>query len=304
MKSKKRKILITGGSGFIGTNLILKLKSMPFDILNVSLEEPKVPVKTLKIDLTKSNFDFLDKYEFDYVVHLAALSNHRMCQDLEKTFETNVAVPFKLLNKLLDKNIKKIILMSSIVVYADDVALPIKESAKLNIYRNNYNFAKGIDEEICNYFRKNYNLPILTFCLSNIYGPYQDWKKFPNLLPQIISQAIRDKEIVIWNETPIRDWIYVEDSVKAIIKAFESNYNGIMNLGTGKGVSVGKVVKFIAKLTNSKIRCLNKQVTGPKKVICDINLIRKELKWRPKVSLEEGLKRTIRYYQGIIKHAD
>jgi len=301
---KDKKVLITGGSGFIGTNLILKLKELGATILNVSLEEPQVPVKTLKIDLTDSDFNFLDRGNFDYVVHLAAFSNHQICQDIREAFKVNVNVTLNFLNELVNKNVKKIIFMSSIVVYADNVSLPIKESAKLNIHRNNYNFTKGIDEEICDYFRKNYNLPILTFRLSNIYGPYQDWKKFPNLLPQIISQAIRDKEIVIWNETPIRDWIYVKDAIEAIIRSFSSNYNGIMNLGTGKGVSVGEVVKFVAKLTNSKISCLNKEVTGPKKIICDINLIRKKLKWQPKVSLEEGLIETVSYYQDIIKHAD
>lgn len=300
MSLEGKKILVTGGSGFIGTNLIQKLKGLKADILNVDLKKPKYDVKTEILDLTNTKFPFLDK-EFDYVIHLAALTNHRMCSDNEKAFDTNVTATFKFFNKLVDKKVKKIVFMSSIVVYSDEAEVPIKEETKLNIYHNNYSYTKGIDEQICEQFRKKHNMPILTFRLSNIYGPHQEWKNFPNLLPQIISQALLENKIEVWNPKPVRDWIYVDDVVNAIIKGLESSYVGVLNLGTGKGSSVKKVVETVADLTGAEVKYLNKEVSGPMKVICDISKIKKELGFKPKTKLEEGLKKTVEYYKKEIK---
>ncbi|MEK6868361.1 MAG: NAD(P)-dependent oxidoreductase, partial [Nanoarchaeota archaeon] len=181
-----------------------------------------------------------------------------------------------------------------------NVQVPIKEDSKLDIFHNNYSFTKGICEQISEYFIKKYDMPIFIFRLSNIYGPYQDWKINPNLLPQVISQAIINKKIEIWNLDPIRDYIYVDDVVEAIIKALHSDTTGIFNLGTGIGTSVREIITKIANLTNVEVNSLNKPVSGPIRIICDINKIKNELGWRPRIILDEGIKRTVDHYKKII----
>jgi len=151
-------------------------------------------------------------------------------------------------------------------------------------------------------FIKKYNMPILVFRLSNIYGPYQDWKTMPNLLPQIISQAFINKKIEVWNFDPIRDYIYVGDVVEAIIKALHSDKTGVFNLGTGVGTCVGEVVTKIANLTDAKVTSLNKPVSGPTRVICNINKIKSKLGWEPSITLDEGIKKTINYYRRTIPY--
>lgn len=310
IRLRGKRLLVTGGSGFIGTNLLLRLRGQGLDIVNVDLRDSLSGVQTIKDDLTTSDFSWLeDKY--DYVVHLAALSNERYCEDIEEAFNVNVSATVRLLKRLASRNdIKKVIFMSSIVVYSKGARIPITEDVELDIYHNNYSLTKGLDEQICGYFARRYGIPILIFRLSNIYGPYQDYQKFPNLLPQIIFQALQDHEIQVWTDKPVRDWIYVEDAVEAIIRGLLSPYTGILNLGAGRGRSVGEVVEIIAKLTGARVTCLNKEVTGPTRVICDVGLIKKELNWEPQYSLEQGLQKTVEYYEKLIgrktegRHAD
>ncbi len=295
------KILVTGGSGFIGTNLIKKLLEQKKEVINVDKVDSKLDVETKKIDLTKTDFSFLDEIDFDYVIHLAALTNPRMCADAKSAFETNVEATFNLFNKLTQKKVKKIIFMSSIVVYTNDPKLPIKENSELDIYHDNYSFTKGVCENICEQFRQKYSLPILTFRLSNVYGPYQSTEIFPNLVPQLMLDIIHKNKMEVWNKVPVRDWIFVEDAADAIIAALDSPFNGTMNLGTGVGTSVGEVSEILAQISGAKLEFLDKKPSPPLKVICDVSRIKKELNWSAKTKVRDGLKQTYKYYNNILK---
>ena len=296
-----KRILITGGSGFIGTNLIKRLLEQKHEVINVDKEDSPLGIKTVKIDLADTDFSFLDGLEFDYVVHLAALSNPRMCADMDAAFETNVNAMFKMFSKLAKRKLKKAIFMSSIVVYSDNAKLPINELSELDIYHDNYCFTKGLCEDICELFRRKEKMPIITFRLSNIYGPHQGTVKFPNLVPQLMLQAMQKKKLEVWNKDPIRDWVYVKDAVEAIIAALDSDYNGTMNLGTGIGTSVGDVAKTLSEISGAELGFLNKPASPPLKVVCDISRIKKELNWSPKTSVKEGIRETYEYYKKVIK---
>jgi nucleoside-diphosphate-sugar epimerase len=190
--------------------------------------------------------------------------------------------------------------MSSALVYSASAVSPVAEDAPLDIKQSTYSYTKGMDEKICQDFIDRHGLPILTFRLSNIYGPYQQWKELPTLVPQIISQAILQKRIEVWNREPVRDWIYVGDVVEAVIAGLESGYVGVMNLASGVGAPVGEVVGIVAGLSGAEVKDLNKEVSGQKKLVCDISRISRELGWRPKTSLKEGLEKTYDYYLKVI----
>jgi len=303
---KKETVLVTGGSGFIGKNLIPQLLGAGFKVMNVSRTEIKNwPVENIKADLARSDFNFLKRVNFDYLIHLAALSNNRLCQDIEVAKKHNIDLTFNLFNFLSShKHLKKIIYLSSSIIYSEKNSNPIKESGSLNIFYNNYSFTKGMAEFWAEYFRKFYQLPILSFRLSNIYGPHQEYRNFPLLVPQIISQALINKEIEILNNKPVRDWIFVQDAVSAIVLGLKSDYQGVMNLATGEGHAVGEIVKIVAKLTGAKIKILNQPTVGPHYQVCDIGLIKKELKWHPRFKLAEGLKKTIDFYRKEIKRSE
>lgn len=302
-RKNKKTALVTGGSGFIGRNLISQLLEVGFKVINVSRTKIKdLPVENIMVDLVKTDFKFLKQVNFDYLVHLAALSNNRLCQDIEVAKKHNIDLTFNLFNFLRNhKQLKKIIYLSSSIIYSEKNQNPIKENGTLNIFYNNYSFTKGMAEFWAEYFRKFYQLPILSFRLSNIYGPYQKYQKFPLLVPQIIYQALIDGEIAILNDKPVRDWIFAEDAASAIVLGLKSDYQGVMNLATGEGHSVGEIVEIVAKLTKAKIKILNQPTIGPSYQICDIGLIKRELKWRPRLKLAEGLKKTVDFYRQEIR---
>jgi nucleoside-diphosphate-sugar epimerase len=295
-----KRVLVTGGSGFIGTNLILGLRKKGYEVVNLDRVKSALDVRSIVADITDTDFSFLDNEEFDYVVHLAALSSPQRCADAKEAYEINVKGTLRFFEKLREKRVKKIIFMSSVVVYSASAISPVAEDGLLDIKQSTYSHTKGMDEKICQEFIDKHKLPILTFRLSNIYGPYQQWRELPTLVPQIISQAILQKRIEIWNREPIRDWIYVGDVVEAVIKGLESGYVGIMNLASGVGAPVGEVVEIVSRLSGAEIKDLNKEVSGQKKMICDISRIKKELGWRPKTSLKEGIIKTYNYYRKVI----
>ncbi len=296
----KEKILVTGGSGFIGTNLIIKLVKQGYEVTNLDIKEPKIEVKSIYKDIRSDDIKEIFEQDFDYVIHLAALSNHRFCDNLSSAFSVNTQATLNILNCLTNKNTKKIILASSVVLYDELSDMPIKENSKLVINYNNYTFTKGLCEYIADFFIKQKNLPIIIMRFPNLFGPYQEHKINPNLIPQIIIQALNDKKIEVWNGDPIRDWLYVEDLVDAIITSLESEYIGPINISSNKGISVRDVVSIIANLTNSEVVFLNKEVSGPVRLVCDNELAKKEFKWTPKTELAEGIKKTIDYYKNIL----
>ena len=300
-----RRILVTGGSGFIGTNLLLALTAStdPSDkILVLDISKPQQDVQFSHTDLRTNDLSIIDEFKPTHVFHLAALTNHRLCANLHNAMDINVLSTQRLFSKLAEVGgVQKIVFPSSIVLYAEHASMPLNEdTSPIDIHHNHYSFTKGLCEELCKHFRKHpYNLPILTFRLSNVYGPHQAWQtpQFPNLLPQILTQAITTKKIEIWNSTPVRDFLFVEDATDAFIKALDSSYNGIVNLGSGIGTSVGAVTTEIARHTGASVTDLGKQVSGPTNVVCDISRAAIQLGWKPSTSMKDGIAKTVAFYQ-------
>ncbi|MBI4448907.1 NAD(P)-dependent oxidoreductase [Candidatus Woesearchaeota archaeon] len=286
-----KSILVTGGSGFIGTHLIRRLQSLGADILNISIEAPQVPVSTIEDDLRTTDFSWLDE-GFDYVVHLAALSHKAFCPDLQDAFDTNVGGTLRLLDALSTRTrITKIVHTSSIVLYSDKAQSPIDEDAPIDVMGDHYTFTKGLAEQVVRYFQKT--LPITILRLSNAYGPYQHPSRYPHLLAQTIHSALTQGTITIQNPTPIRDFIFVDDIIDAIVAALLSDKKGICNIGTGVGTSIGEIGDQIAMLTGATIQKLDKPTWGPTKIICDVSAAKKDLQWIAKTPLIDGLKQTI-----------
>ena len=292
------KILITGGSGFIGSNLIVELIKQGYDIVDLSKHESTIPgVKTLKIDLTTDDLSLLDDYKFDYVIHLAAISSIKNAQgNEEETIKINLDGTKKILKYFSNKNLKKFIFLSSVTVY-QEVDTELTEDSKYIVDKsaNIYSYSKFLAENECKKYDNK--MPIIIFRLANGYGPLQRVGKTPNLVPQIIYQALKDKKIEVYNGKFARDFIYVSDIVDAIISGLKSPFKGTLNLGTGRATKVEEIARIVQDELGVEFKDLQRKIKAPLELTPNIALIKDILKWEPRISLKEGITKTIKYYK-------
>lgn len=264
------KILVTGGDGFIGSYLVKELRKLDFD------------AAVLTGDIRDEN---LDLHGYNIIYHLAALSSPKFCEENKKlAWDVNVNGTLNLLEKLEEG--QKIIFTSSAHVY-NRSSHPHSEDEPLNS-PDFYGLTKKAAEELIEYYseKKGFAYTILRF--FNIYGPKQG-KGF--LIPDIIEKYRTGGEIEIINPDARRDFIYISDAVAALIKAI--NAEGIYNIGSGKGTKIGEIYSLIRKEMNAKEVIENVIKRNEDALIADATKAEKELGWKPKVSLEEGIRKTI-----------
>ena len=123
-----------------------------------------------------------------------------------------------------------------------------------------------------------------------IYG-YTKLRR-PDLVPTIMQDVFTKKEVKIWNDEPKRDFIFTEDAAEAVIKLIDSNFQGVINLGSGKMSSIKDMCNIISNLSKKKIISENKKVSGPMEFVTDISKIKKIINWEPKHDIKSGLKKT------------
>jgi len=295
-------ILVTGGSGFIGTNLILELKKTNAKIINLTRHPPRIDVKTYTFDISNKEKlnNLLKKERPEYIIHLADLSSPHKTPTREIAIKDNVEATKNFLEVLKDYKIKKLIFASTSLVYDRNEPRPFKETTKTNPDNHEYVRSKLEQENLVNKYAKDTNTQIVIFRVSNTYGPYMDYKNNPLLVSQVIIQALKEKKIKVRNLTSVRDWIYIEDVVNALILSLEKNIKGTFNLASGRGGSVKEIVDHISKKLKVPYEVEDKNAKEDT-VTIDNSKIRKYLNWTPKITLEEGLNKSIEYFQKVLK---
>jgi nucleoside-diphosphate-sugar epimerase len=296
------KCLVTGGAGFIGSHLVNKLVKLGYEVTLVdnlssgyekNLEEVKDKIIFIKDNIPSKNLTQYIKGQ-DILFHLAAIPDPQSCDEhIEETFKSNVEGTFNILFSAFKNGVKKTIFISSAHVYGEPNYLPIDEKHPVRIY-NYYTFSKRLGEIICEFFINKYNLNLNFFRLFNVYGPRQRPKFF---IPTLILQSLKNKKIEIWSDKPTRDFIFIDDVVDALVKSIDVEFiGGPINLGSGIEVRTGEVARLISTKLNSELVVLDKEVTGPMRLVCDNSKAKKILGWEPKTNLEEGLEKTIKWY--------
>lgn len=290
MKLKNKRIVVTGGAGFIGSHLTSYLLGEGSDVL--VLDDLSVGKREFihedasfkKIDIRSNNLGKVVKgFEPHVVMHLAAIHYIPYCNSHpEETFDVNVMGTRNLL-KALDNNVK-FFFASSAAVYP-----PIKESCNENLEGpiDIYGKTKLIGEDLV---KLNYRDPLIGR-LFNVYGP-RDLN--PHLIPDIIGQLQKGEyKIKLGNLTPKRDFIHVEDVCDAIITLLKQDKTGTFNIGSGKAYSVSEIVDLIGKSFSKKIEIIKEddrvRIVDREVLLADIEKIQEETGWRPKIKLEDGL---------------
>ena len=282
-----KKTLLFGGSGFFGPVILSKNP----EIISVGRTLPPIECKNKHIQLNSLNeINKLDDVDFDKVIFLIGSSNHH-----EINLSTNMGIDLNVypLNQALsyfaERKIKKFMCFTTILLYDQKkLILPVDETQEINPYINKYVFSKYLSEQIVQYFGNS--IPSIIVRLSNIYG-YTKLRR-PDLVPTIMQDVFTKEEVKIWNDEPKRDFIFTEDAAEAVLKLIDSNFEGVVNLGSGKMSSIKDMCNIISKFSKKKIISENKEVSGPMEFVTDISKIKKIIDWEPKYDIRSGLKKT------------
>jgi len=277
--------ILFGGSGFLGPII---LKEFP-EIISVGRTNPPKELKNKHIHVPDmDSLLLLDELEFDKVIFLIGNSNHHEINTKNLMgLEYNVIPLKKALHYFQNRKIKKFIAFTTMLLYdVNKMKLPVDESQEINPYIHDYVFSKYIAEEVTKLYADK--IPIINVRISNIYGPTRLVR--PDLVPTLIKKALTTDNPTIWTDKPQRDFIFAPDAAHAAVKLLETDYTGVVNIGSGEMNSVGKIAEIIGKLSGKEIKSLNKPVSGPMQYVQDITLVKKLTGWKPKHTLEEGLK--------------
>ena len=276
------KILITGYSGFIGSYLLKKLQQTDHELLLADIANGT--------DIC--DWEQVKKFnDVDVIVHLANLSFVPASYEQPKRFyEMNYLSTLNML-ELCRLNGARLIFFSS-YMYGHPQYQPIDENHPIQAF-NPYSQTKVICESLCEGYNRDFKVPITIFRPFNIYGSGQN----PDfLIPSIIQQAKAGK-IVIKDDRPKRDYIHVEDIIDAVMTSIEIKSEDSLlskyNLGTGISHSVKEIVEMVQGLFETKIEYLCTHEIRPNDVldtVADITKIETELNWKPKISIQAGLK--------------
>lgn len=310
---KNKKILVTGGSGFVGTNLILKLLEQGANIkATIHKNPPQInnsTVEFIKADLTKQSDCKKVVSGIDYVFMCAA--NTSGAAVIEKSPLSHVT-PNVIMNSLMleashKAGVKKFLFISSNTVYPL-TDYPVKETdVNYELYEKYFSvgWMKLFTEKMCEMYSTKIKNPITTIVVrpGNIYGPYDDFNlESSHVIPALVRKvAERQKPLEVWGDgNDIKDFIYVEDLVEGLILAMEKiNTFDQINIGGGNPLSIRDVLREIINAENfedAKIVFNSSKPTMIPIRIIDISKAKKILDFSPSTSLSEGIQKTANWY--------
>ena len=313
----KKKILITGADGFIGSHVVELFVKKGYQVRAFILynsfnsygwfDDIDINVKS-KIDFFFGdirNYDsvFASMQGCSAVLHLAALIGIPYSYSTPSSYlETNVTGTLNILQAAKNLKLKKIVLTSTSEVYGSAQYIPMDEKHPINP-QSPYAASKVAADALGMSFHKSFNLPITILRPFNTFGPRQSSRA---VIPTIINQFLgKNEHLNLGNIYPKRDFTYVEDSVNATLLAgiSERSIGETFNVGTGVEISINNVIKHINNIYGKNIEpeyIDKRDIDNIRRRVVSIEKIRHKLRWSPQYSIEKGLKKTIDWYKSSI----
>jgi GDP-L-fucose synthase len=306
---KERTVLVTGGSGFLGKQLVPKLISFGANVF--------VP-RSSEFDLRKQVDvqGLFRKVKPEIVIHLAVHGGGigYMRKHPASVYDDNVLMNTFMLQSSLAFGVTKFVGIGTVCEYPKFTPCPFKEKDLWNGYPEETNAPYGLSKKMMlvqtQAYRQEYGFNGIHLLLVNMYGPYDDFNMeqshvIPALIKKMVAARIAgDRAVEVWGTgTASREFLYSEDAAEAIILATERyNKSDPVNIGTGKEIMVKELVPLLSRLTNfqgSIVWDITKPDGQPKRCL-DVTRARLEIGFTAKTDFEEGLKKTVDWYLGTL----
>ena len=316
-----KKVFITGAEGFIGSHLVEKLVKEKFKVtamvrynfnnnigwLNDLDKKILSKIKIVKGDITDYGFIEDTTKNSDVILNLAALIGIPYSYKAVKSYiDTNVIGTYNILKASHKNKIKKIIHTSTSEVYGGINKKKIDEKF-INYAQSPYAASKIAADQLCISFYCSYNSPVVILRPFNTFGPRQSDRA---IIPTVINQLIKKKDLRLGNINTFRDINYVDDTVNAYIKILKSNkniYGEIFNVGSGFNFSIKKIVEILIKISGKKAAIkVEKARLRPKNsevyhLLANNNKIKKIVGWKPKydnyLKITKALENTYKWFE-------
>lgn len=316
---EKIRVMVTGCAGFVGSTLSDRLLEMGFEVVGIDClmdyYSREIKEKNIEAALKDKNFTFISKSILDldlvallggvdYVFHQAAQAGvrHSWGSNFKVYTDNNILATQRLLEACRVSKVEKFIYASSSSVYGDVESLPMKE---IDVPRpiSPYGLSKLAGEQLCYLYWKNYKIPSASLRYFTVYGPRQR----PDMaFNKFIKSIDAGKEIKIYGDgEQTRDFTYVSDIVDANILAMRSivKSSGIYNIGGGSRTTVNNCIGILEDIMGKKARVkhISVQKGDVEHTYADTSKAKKDLDYKPKVPLGEGLQKEVGWIRNILK---
>jgi len=315
---KNKKVIITGGAGFLGSHFVEHLLKLGAEVVCVSrpLGENNKKILLLKklqpLRLSFKKIDLLDYSQLkkgfgkaDLIINCAALDGNTefKIKHPAQIMDINMRITSNILNVAREKNIKDVVLVSTTEIYSPQATSPIVEEedhTKYNDYTGNgYSLSKRYAEILGNLYEQQYGINVFLPRLTNMYGPRDHFKDGMNrVIPSMIKKIFKGEMIEIWGDgSQVRQFIYVEDAICSILRMVEVDKHHKLNIASGDAISILKLAKLITKIIGAeeKIYLDRDKPVGAKSRVLDTDKLNSIINFKFR-SLRKGLKETIEWY--------
>lgn len=311
---KDKKVAVTGGAGFIGSNLT-KVLMQSNDVIiidnlstghleNIQDMLENKSITFIKGDITDLNLLQRTFKDIDYVFHEAAIpSVPRSIKDPISSNNVNINGTLNVLTASKDNGVNKVVYASSSSVYGDTPTLPKTEDMK-PLPLSPYAVSKLAGEYYCKVFTEVYGLSTASLRYFNVYGPRQDpLSEYAAVIPKFITRILSKKSPIIYGDgEQTRDFTYINDVVAMNIQAAESEVTGIFNTANGNQVTINVLAKLIMEIIGKDFDPIynNFRPGDIKHSLADISKSREKLRYEPRFTLTKGLQETVKWFQNQI----
>jgi GDP-L-fucose synthase len=316
----KQNLLITGGSGFVGINLLQKLSKLKqYKITATYFKSKKFNrfknVKYIKADLEKKKICIEICKKIDIIIMCAA--NSSGAKDINDNpllhLNSNLRMNINMLESAYYRNVKKFIFISSNTVYPFSNSHVSEKDAKFKFYKKYFivGWMKRFSEVLCDMYTNKLKKKLITVIVrpGNLYGPYDKFNEAKSkVIPSLIKKVVdKQNPIIVWGTgNDLKDFLYIDDFIRSIIKILKLvNRYEIINLASGKGITVRKILyKLIKleKLNKHKIFFDKLKPSMIPKRLISIKKAKRLIDFKPRINIDLGLKKTLSWYKKKLMH--